>query len=177
MITESFFAKADLERWLLPNIKKEDYFDLLQELWIPLVKANFSFIMKSLSDNKVLCVALNFDARDEPEVAIQSKLNIIFDFLEYLEKPIREQLPAGKNKIFHTFMMATHDTLNSAENVFLMRLMEQKCLEIAKANSFVGILTTNTSPLTQVSNNKILIYKIIIITKNSNFTYINNKKL
>lgn len=34
-------------------------------------------------------VALNFDARDEPEVNIKSKLQVIFEFLEYLEGPIR----------------------------------------------------------------------------------------
>ncbi|XP_011501560.1 PREDICTED: N-(5-amino-5-carboxypentanoyl)-L-cysteinyl-D-valine synthase [Ceratosolen solmsi marchali] len=162
MITESFFRKADLERWLLPEIKKEDYFYLLQELWTPLVEANFSFILKSSSSNKILCVALNFDAREEPEVCIQSKLNIIFDFLEYLEKPIREKLPEGKNKIFHTFMMATNDNLNAAENVFLMRLMEQKCLEIAEKNNFVGIFTTNTSPLTQQLGTDVFKYEIML---------------
>jgi hypothetical protein len=34
-------------------------------------------------------VALNFDANAEPEVEIDCKLSIVFEFLESLEKPIR----------------------------------------------------------------------------------------
>ena len=152
MITESFITKADLERWLLPEIRKDDYFKLMQQLWKPLIEKNFSFVVKSAKNNAILSVALNFDARDEPEVQIDSKLYIVFDFLEFLEQPIRDgQLPKGKNKIFHTFMMATSDDLGPADNVMLMKFMEKKCLDIAKKNSFSGILTTNTSPLTQVS--------------------------
>lgn len=151
MITDSFFTKADLERWLLPHIQKEDYSDLMKVLWHPLVEKNLSFVLKT-PENKILSVSLNFDARDEPEVNIESQLSVIFDFLEYLEKPIREfQLPEGKNVIFHTFMMATNNDQDASENVILMKLMEQKCLEIAKKKKFCGILTTNTSPLTQVS--------------------------
>ena len=161
MITESFFTKADLERWLIPAIKKGDYFDLMQDLWPPLVEKNLSFILRRASDNKIISVALNFDAWDEPEVEVRSKLGIIFDFLEYLEAPVREeQLPKGKNQIFHTFMMATHNELNAAENVILMRLMEQKCLEIATKRKFAGILTTNTSPLTQVRFASIYLYPL-----------------
>lgn len=121
-------------------------------MWNPLIDKNLSFVIKSSINDKILSVALNFDARDEPDVNIKSKLKIIFDFLEYLEKPIRDnQLPPGKNKVFHSFMMATDVELSAADNVLLMRLMEQKCLEIAKERKFCGIFTTNTSPLTQVS--------------------------
>lgn len=121
-------------------------------MWKPLVDKRFSFVIKSSSNEKILSVALNFDARDEPDIKINSKLSVVFDFLEFLEGPVRDtRLPQGKNKIFHSFMMATDILLSSATNVILMRIMEQKCLEIAKQNKFFGILTTNTSPLTQVS--------------------------
>ncbi|KAL7294817.1 hypothetical protein TKK_0011746 [Trichogramma kaykai] len=162
MITESFITKADLERWLLPNIKHEDYNVLMQELWVPLVEKNLSFIIKSTKDNKMLSVALNFDARDEPEVHIDSKLSIIFDFLESIEAPVREgKLPQGKGQIFHTFMMATSNDLSPAENVIMMRLMEEKCLEVAKKNNFAGILTTNTSPLTQQLGTDVFKYDVM----------------
>ncbi|XP_058810434.1 beta-alanyl-bioamine nonribosomal peptide synthetase ebony [Phymastichus coffea] len=162
MITESFFTKADLERWLIPDVKKEHYFDLMQILWDSLVEKNLSFVLKS-SDNIILSVSLNFDARDEPEIVIESKLSIVFDFLEYLEKPIREtRLPRGKNTIFHTFMMATKNDLDASENIILMRMMEQKCLEIAKSKNFLGILTTNTSPLTQQLGTDIFNYEVML---------------
>ncbi|KAJ8666541.1 hypothetical protein QAD02_008203, partial [Eretmocerus hayati] len=150
MITDSFLKKADLERWLIPEIKEADYRDLMQQLWDPLVEKNYSFVLKNIATGQILSVALNFDAYDEPALQIGSKLAIIFDFLEYLEGPIREShLPKGRNKIFHTFMMATNEQLSMAENVLMMKIMEQKCIEIAKGRKFLGILTTNTSPLTQ----------------------------
>lgn len=38
---------------------------------------------------KYVGTTLNFDAHDEPEVNIDNNLNIIFEFLEFLEGPIR----------------------------------------------------------------------------------------
>lgn len=73
---------------------------------------------------------------DEPEVQVNSKLVVIFEFLEFLEGPIRlvrknplefrmtslifhrdHQLPKGINQILHSFMMATSAELNAQENI------------------------------------------------------------
>jgi hypothetical protein len=40
-------------------------------------------------DGHYIAVALNFDAYDEPEVSIASRLEIVFEFLEHLEAPVR----------------------------------------------------------------------------------------
>lgn len=150
MITESFYSKADLEKWLMPDITREDYADLMNKLWDPLVSKGLSFVVKSQSGES-LSVALNFDARDEPDVEIKSKLIVVFEFLEYLEGPIRDgQLPKGKGQILHCFMMATNSNLDSADNIILMREMEEHVLTVARQKGFAGIFTTNTSPLTQV---------------------------
>lgn len=47
-----------------------------------------SFVVYDNND-KIIAVSLNFDARDEPEVPLNSKLVIVFEFLEFLEGPIR----------------------------------------------------------------------------------------
>ena len=51
----------------------------------------FRFVAIDENDGNVKGVALNFDAFDEPEVKINpnNKLNVTFEFLEYLEKPLR----------------------------------------------------------------------------------------
>lgn len=152
MITKSFYSKADLEQWLIPDIKRHDYRDLMDKIWPTLTEKEFSFVIKSVEDGKILGVALNLDARDEPEVDIDSKLTVIFEFLEYLEGPIRDSvLPKGLGKIFHSFMMTTSEDLGPSDNVIMMKEMEYYCLEVAKEKNFAGIFTTNTSPLTQVS--------------------------
>lgn len=49
-------------------------------------------------------------------------------------------------------MMGTHAELNAQENIACMQFMENEVLNVAKSKGFIGILTTNTSPLTQVMN-------------------------
>lgn len=101
MITESFYEKADLEQWLKSDIHREDYKDLTDKLWEPLVQKNLSFLVKDMCGQPV-AVALNFDAHDEPSVQIVSKLVVVFDFLEFLEGPVRYCRLKKVHKIFCT---------------------------------------------------------------------------
>ena len=47
-------------------------------------------------------------------------------------------------------MMTTSADLNAKENIAVMHFMENEVLRLATRKEFTGILTTNTSPLTQV---------------------------
>lgn len=53
-----------------------------------LIEKGLSFIVKDETGRPV-GVSLNFDAHDEPEVTVTSKLIIVFEFLEFVEGPIR----------------------------------------------------------------------------------------
>jgi len=137
----------------MPDITRADYRELVETMWNSFVEKNLSFVIKSAQSGKIIGVTLNFDVWDEPPVVLKSKLMIIFDFLEYVEGPIREnKLPRGKGQIIHTSMMGTNTDLNSAENVLVIRQMEEHCFQLAKQNKYAGIFTTNTNPLTQVNN-------------------------
>lgn len=80
--------KAELEQQLKPNINTNDYVELLEAIWNPLVEKGYSFIIKD-ENSQIIGVALNFDANDEPEVDISGPLSIIFEFLDFLEVPIK----------------------------------------------------------------------------------------
>nr|BDD85286.1 beta-alanyl-dopamine synthase [Ischnura senegalensis] len=163
MITTSFYQKADLEQWLMPGISEEDYHDLMDKLWEPLIAANYSFVVRSLPDGATVGVALNFDAHDEPAIEISSKLKIVFDFLAKLEEPIRASvLPQGKGRALYSFMMGTDESLPYQKNIEVIQFMEEEVIRLAKSQNFDGVFTTNTSPLTQqlctdVSNYKVLL--------------------
>ncbi|CAH0555248.1 unnamed protein product [Brassicogethes aeneus] len=162
MVTTSFYQKAELEQLIISEISESDYKELLGALWEPLVEKNLSFIVFN-ETGKVVGVALNFDARDEPEVEITSKLTVIFEFLESIEGPIRDnQLPPGKGSVLHSFMMATHSSLTSKENVAVMQFMENEVLKLARKRGFAGIFTTNTSPLTQQLGTNVYKYKTML---------------
>lgn len=163
IIVESFYGKADLEQWLKPDILRTDYSDIINEIWEILVQKDLSFIVKDINTNRVIGTALNFDARDEPAVEVKSRLSIVFDFLETLEGPIRDTyLPKGLNVIFHSFMMGTSPDLNPQENIACMHFMEHEVLKLAKSRQFVGILTTNSSPLTQQLGSDVYKYKTLL---------------
>lgn len=145
-----------MEQWLKPNILRTDYRDILELIWDVLVEKDLSFVVNN-EQNETVGVALNFDARDEPEVAVTNLLIIVFEFLEFVEGPIRDtKLPPGKNVILHSFMMGTHAELNAQENIALIQFMEEEVIKVAKRKKFTGIFTTNTSPLTQVHILRIL---------------------
>lgn len=88
IITESFYEKADIEHYIKDEITKNDYSDILEAIWDVLVEKDLSFIVKD-SEGRTVGVSLNFDAHDEPEITVTSKLIYVFEFLEYLEGPIR----------------------------------------------------------------------------------------
>lgn len=88
IITTSFYEKADIEQYIKDDILRTDYADILEMIWEVLVEKDLSFIIQDMN-GKTLGVALNFDAHDEPEVQVNSKLIVVFEFLEFLEGPIR----------------------------------------------------------------------------------------
>ncbi|XP_053658832.1 mycosubtilin synthase subunit C [Anopheles marshallii] len=171
IITSSFFEKADLEQWLKPQIYETDYRDILEDIWTVLIEKGLSFIVKDETGRSV-GVSLNFDAHDEPEVTVTSKLIIVFEFLEFVEGPIRDsQLPTGKNQILHSFMMGTCAELSAQENIEAMHFMESEVLKLAKRRNFAGIFTTNTNPLTQQLGSNVYNYKTMLDYQVNQFVY------
>lgn len=58
-------------------------------------------------------------------------------------------LPQGLNTVLYSYLMGTSADLNASENVAVMNYMDEEVIKLAKRKQFVGVLTTNTSPLTQ----------------------------
>uniref|UniRef100_A0A182JJ91 AMP-dependent synthetase/ligase domain-containing protein n=1 Tax=Anopheles atroparvus TaxID=41427 RepID=A0A182JJ91_ANOAO len=171
IITSSFFEKADLEQWLKPQIYETDYKDILEDIWTVLIEKGLSFIVKDETGRSV-GVSLNFDARDEPEVTVTSKLIIVFEFLESVEGPIRDSvLPEGVNQILHSFMMGTCAELSAQENIEAMHFMESEVLKLAKRRNFAGIFTTNTNPLTQQLGSNVYHYETMLDYQVNQFVY------
>lgn len=80
--------KAELEEQLKPNLSFADYEELLEAIWNPLIEKAYSFIVKD-GTNRIIGVALNFDANDEPEPPLSGALQTIFIFLDYVETQMK----------------------------------------------------------------------------------------
>lgn len=68
-------------------------------------------------------------------------------------------------------MMATSADLNASENIACMHFMEKEVLALAKRKNFAGILTTNTSPLTQQLGSDVYGYKVMLEYPINQYTY------
>lgn len=163
MIVSSFYNKAELEHWLMPDIHEQDYVDVLDYVWELLVSTGLSFMMKN-SAGKVVGAALNFDCGTEPDDApFTSRILVIFEYLESLEGPVRKDfLPKGQGKVFHSFMMGTKSHLTAKENVMVMQAMEDEIIRMAREKNFEGVFTTNTSPLTQQLASDVYGYETLV---------------
>ncbi|XP_041985259.1 linear gramicidin synthase subunit C [Aricia agestis] len=162
MIVTSFYEKAELEQCLLNEIQKQDYALCLQACWAPLLTAGLSRVLTD-ANGTPLAVALNFDARDEPEVELPGGLGKIMAFLEYVEGSVRDtMLPEGKGTILHSFMMATSASLSPQENVLAIRALELATEQAARERRFLGVFTTNTSPLTQQLGRDVLGFQTLL---------------
>lgn len=164
MIVSSFYNKAELEQFLKHEIDTNDYAVLISDTWPALIKAQLSVVLNNSSGVPV-AVALNFDARDEPDVESEETggLMKIMMFLEFVESSVRDSmLPPGKGTILHSFMMATAESLTPRENVAAIRALENATMNIAKDRGFLGVFTTNTSPLTQQLGTDVLGYQTLL---------------
>lgn len=54
--------------------------------------------------------------------------------------------------VLHSFMMATTESLTARDNVAAIRALENATMRVAQERRFLGVFTTNTSPLTQVTS-------------------------
>lgn len=88
IITTSFYEKADIEHYIKNELHRSDYSEILEAIWDVLVEKDLSFVIKD-SNGRSVGVSLNFDAHDEPEITVTSKLIYVFEFLEYVEGPTR----------------------------------------------------------------------------------------
>lgn len=87
-MTQSFCEKADLENWLKPHFKYSDYGDIFEAIFEILVEQSISFVILDDQD-RMMGAALNMDAHSEPQFEITNVLAKVFEFLEYVEGPIR----------------------------------------------------------------------------------------
>lgn len=72
--------------------------------------------------------------------------------------------------------MATSAKLNPQENVEVIQKMEEVNLDIARRKGFVGILATNTNPLTQQLGASVYGYRTLVDYQVNEFIHRNGSK-
>ncbi|XP_013185041.1 beta-alanyl-bioamine nonribosomal peptide synthetase ebony [Amyelois transitella] len=161
MVVSSFYEKAELEQFLKHEIEPVDYAACIDLCWPALLLARLSVVLTDGTGSPV-AVALNFDARDEPEIELTGGLAKIMAFLEFVEGSVRHLLPEGKGTVLHSYMMATAAEMSTRDNVAAIKALEHATMRIARERRFKGVFTTNTSPLTQQLGTDVLGFQTLL---------------
>nr|XP_045612452.1 malpicyclin synthetase-like [Procambarus clarkii] len=160
LLSECFTTKGDLEMWL--HAEPWEYIQLLNSVYDHLVEKELSFVLTRRGSDEVVGCALNLDFRDEPPMeGLSHNLEYILTILDVCETPARTKLPEEIGTVLHGFMMGTLLELGPAENVELIKIMEEENLKLATKKGFKAIVTTNTSPLTQQVCDDVLSYQVL----------------
>lgn len=85
LLATSFLHKGDLDKYL--DLKVENYLQILDGMWEAAINRSLSFMAK-YENGDLLGVSLNFDLTDELEVRRDNPLRTIFEFLDFIEKPL-----------------------------------------------------------------------------------------
>jgi hypothetical protein len=83
LLATSFYEKGDLEKHVKSSISKNDYVYLLNKISSLLVESELCFVVKD-SKGKIVGASINFE--EVPKVRINSKLDALTEFMEFLEK-------------------------------------------------------------------------------------------
>ncbi|KAK2710352.1 hypothetical protein QYM36_013866 [Artemia franciscana] len=147
LLAKSFSTKGDLEKLL--NVSYHEFYDMADRLFPDISKSKTCFVMKNLSGD-IVAAAINFDAYNEPSLTSKSQLRYILELLDTVEEEIRDgKIPSGRGKALHSVLMGTDIALPSSENLYLIQLMEEHNIDIARQNGFTCLFTTNTSAATR----------------------------
>ena len=75
----------------------------------------------------------------------------ILDLLHQFETPVKERMKnQDPGRLMFNFCLCVHKELAHSDQVKICHLIEQNVLRIANENGFVGVVTNNTNPATQV---------------------------
>ncbi|XP_065560060.1 beta-alanyl-bioamine nonribosomal peptide synthetase ebony-like [Artemia franciscana] len=160
LLAKSFSTKGDLEKLL--NVSYHEFYDMADRLFPDISKSKTCFVMKNLSGD-IVAAAINFDAYNEPSLTSKSQLRYILELLDTVEEEIRDgKIPSGRGKALHSVLMGTDIALPSSENLYLIQLMEEHNIDIARQNGFTCLFTTNTSAATRDICDDVLNYEVLV---------------
>lgn len=126
-----------------PPVEKHHYIQLLDALWAMYINNPISYVVKDAVTNEIIGCQLIMDIADDRPLRLKSNYDYVIEFLEYMEKPIKETI-LPKGKIMYGDMHATDLKLSPQENVEISLAMAWKIEDIARENGFIGIFSINS---------------------------------
>lgn len=158
VVASSFFIKSDLDKYLVKPATLNDYIETIMAIWQPLVEAGLSFVVFD-RDDRIVGAYLLFEAHTAPAMPLIGGVGPLIEIVKENEVEFFHSLPTDR-PIIRTFLMGALN-VNPARNVGAMAFMEKEATRIATEKEFVGILTTNISPVTKALGQKINGYRIV----------------
>lgn len=87
-MTTTFYEKLDLIAYISVPTNRNDFKELIEQIWEYLLEMDLSVVVKD-GDGDVVAISLNNDGQDPPNITADNwSLCSIFDFLDSFETPI-----------------------------------------------------------------------------------------
>ena len=149
ILADSFIEKEPLS--VLLGMTKLEFMTFACSLYREASTGDLSIIILDKVTGEVVGGDFLFDFFEAPAVEHHDSMAPVFHLLQQFEVPVKERLRRSRpGPLLYNFCLCVHKALAHAEQVKVCHLIEGNVLRVAKEHGYVGVVTNNTNPVTQV---------------------------
>ncbi len=150
ILAESFIEKEPLD--VLLGVTKTEILPFALSLYEEAIKYDFSLIVLDKDSGEIVGGDFLFEYSCGVRIKHHPSMAPILQLLSQLETPTKRRLmEKNPGRLLYNFCLCVLKTLPPAEQVKICHLIEGSVLQVARENGFIGVLTNNTNPVTQVT--------------------------
>ena len=149
MFTDSFTEKEPLD--VLLGVTKTEFITFARSLYSEASRGRLSLIVLDKYTRKIVGGDFLFDYFRGLHVEHHETMTPILTLFQEFETPIRRQLTGtDPGPLLLNYCLCVQKDLPHAEQVKICHLIEGHVIQVARDNGYVGVVTNNTNPVTQV---------------------------
>lgn len=149
ILTDSFVEKEPLDTLL--GVTRNEFLTFARSLYSEAATTDISLIVLDKSTGNIVGGDFLFDYFKGVEVEHHETMEPILRLFKEFEEPVKSQLlESNPGKLLFNFCLFVHKDFPHADQVRICHLIEGHVLKSAKKAGYVGVVTNNTNPVTQV---------------------------
>ena len=149
VLTDSFIEKEPLDTLL--GVTRHEFLTFARSLYHQATQSDLSLVVFDRASGDIVGGDFLFDYFRGVQVEHHESMEPILRLFREFEEPVKRRLVASNpGRLMFNFCLCVHKDLPHADQVRICHLIEGHVLRTAKETGFVGVVTNNTNPVTQV---------------------------
>ena len=149
VLADSFVAKEPLD--VLLGVTRCEFLPFARSLFREALKETLSFVVLDRVTGEIVGGDFLFDYFRGVQVEHNESMEPILRLFHEFEEPVKQEFQArNPGRLMFNFCLCVHKDLAHGDQVRICHLIEGHVLKTAKEAGFVGVITNNTNPVTQV---------------------------